>query len=96
MSKKFASTILKKRFTVKYPDGTIKQFGTCREDEDERYGILEWNGLYFLAQYHLDDINYEREPKNKELLPEGTTVTDDYYEREWGEFLSPKEWLSQP
>jgi len=37
--KKFASSIKKKRFTVKFSDGKVFRTGTCREEEDERFGI---------------------------------------------------------
>lgn len=93
--KKFASEIKKKRFTIKYPDGRIESFGTCNVNEDERFGIEFWNGIYFLTQYQLSDIDYSQPPKQRELLPEGSLVANGYYEHEWDEFVSPMDWLRQ-
>lgn len=93
--KKFASSILKKRFTVKLPSGELRRFGTCREDEDERFDIEFWNGLYFLTQYQLDDVDYSNPPKKRELLPDGTLIANNYYDHEHDEFVSPQKWLEQ-
>jgi len=93
--KKFASSIKKKRFTVKYPDGTVFRTGTCREEEDERFGIEYWNGLYFLTQYQLNDIDYSQPPKERTLLPDGALVANGYYDNEHDEFVSPQDWLKQ-
>jgi len=93
--KKFASAIKKKRFTVKYPDGTVFRTGTCREEEDERFGIEYRNGLYFLTQYQLNDIDYSQPPKERTLLPDGALVANGYYDSDHDKFVSPEEWLKQ-
>jgi hypothetical protein len=108
--KKFASTIRKKRFSVKYPDGRIESYGTCREDEDERFGVIKSTTMpdefgnepsfaretkFFLAKYQLHDIDYSQPPKERTLLPEGTMICNNYYEHERDEWVTPEIWLKQ-
>lgn len=89
----------KKRFTIKYPYGTISRFGTCDEREDERFGIVESEILgvtkYFLVQYQHRDTDYSQPEKQRALLPEGTLVANGYYAEENDDFVSPQEWLAQ-
>lgn len=93
--KKFASSINKKRFSVKYPDGKVERFGTCREEEDERYDIVCWNGLHFLTQFQLHDTDYSQPPKHRILLPEGTLIANGYYDHEHDIWATPQEWIEQ-
>ena len=96
--KKFG-VIGKKRFTVKYGDGRIESFGTCREEEDERFGIVKGeflgNPAYYLVHYQLHDTNYSQPEKQRELLPDGALIANGYYQNEWDLFVSPMEWLKQ-
>ena len=97
----------KKRFSIKFPDGTIRRFGTCDPNDDERYDIIEVkqkrdgaNGIeiysqYVLAKYQKDDLDYSQPEKGRELLPDGTLVADGFYDAEHTEFVSPKEWINE-
>ena len=85
----------KRRFTIKYPDGALKQMGTCNPDESERFNIILWDGLPFLCQYPKDDFDYSQKPTERTYLNKGTLVANGYYEKEWDEFVSPEEWVLQ-
>jgi hypothetical protein len=89
----------KKRFSVKYPDGTIFRTGTCDPKEDERHAIVESEILgvpkFFLVQYQQDDYLYEQPEKQRTLLPDGALIANGFYDKEHDEFVSPSEWIKQ-
>lgn len=85
----------KKRFSVRHPDGTIQRFGTCNPDEDERFDINHWNGLYFLVQYQQHDIDYSQPEKQRALLPKGSLIANGFYDHEHDEFVTPEQFLNQ-
>lgn len=96
----------KQRFTLKYPNGDIQQYGTCNSAEDERMSIrmtespiqnneggTEYIKQYWLVKHQKD--SYELPERERTLLPDGTLIANGYYEKEWDEFVSPEEWLNQ-
>jgi hypothetical protein len=97
----------KKRFTIKYPDGTVFRTGTCDPKEDERHDIIAQpqkrdgaNGTetylqYVLTQYQKDDFDYSQPEKQRTLVPEGALVANGYYNHEWDDFVSPENWIKQ-
>jgi hypothetical protein len=97
----------KKRFSIKYPDGTIFRTGTCNPKEDERFDVIEQpqkrdgeNGIetysqYVLAKYLKDDFDYSQPDIGRTLLPEGTLIANGYYSHEHDEFVTPEEWVKK-
>ena len=98
----------KKRFTIKYHDGTIFQTGTCDPKQDERFDIIrtaspiqnnegsfQYDIQYWLVQYQKDDYDYSQPPKERTLLPDGTLVANGYYDHEWDEFVTPEQWVNE-
>lgn len=79
----------KKRFTIRYPDGTTESFGTCDPNDDERMAIEIRDGLPFLVKYERGDLDYSKRSVERTLLPKGTLVANGYYDYEWDEFVSP-------
>jgi len=90
------------RFTIKYPDGKIAQYGTCDPKEDERMSIQmtvsPFGSGYEIKQYWLvrhQKDSYDSPEKERILLPDGTLIANGYYSHEWDEFVSPDVWLNE-
>ncbi len=80
----------KRRFSLKYPDGTIRSFGTCdTKDINDNKGIVSDVNQ---RDYWL--IDYENEMCNEVLLI-GTLATNGFYENEWDGWVSLEDFLNQ-
>lgn len=80
----------RKRFSLKFPDGSIRRFGCCDPKIDSGRDIAERDGRYFLVQ----DLCGQDFPRvEPELLPEGTLITSGYYDKEHGEWVALKDFV---
>lgn len=82
----------KKRFSLKYPDGRIRRYGTHDPKDDERKDLRIEDGIAYLVHYDLDSYKVER---FKDALPDGTLATNGYYDYEHDGWTTIEEFINQ-
>lgn len=81
-------TLNRPRFTIKYPDGTMKRFGCCDPKIDSGRTIVFCDGRYELIQYHQGESH---PPIAPEVLAAGTLAANGYYNHEHDKFVPVEE-----
>lgn len=77
----------KRRFSLKYPDGTIARFGSCDPKIDDGRKIRNVDGQFYLDQSQ-DGFAFVCEGP----LPIGTLWRNGYYDSEHDELKPLSEW----
>ena len=82
----------RKRFSLKYPDGTIARFGShnCHNDDGRNLAIRDGN-VYLESDMH----SQEHPAIMPVLLPPETQAANGYYDYEWDRWVPVKEFVFQ-
>ncbi len=83
----------RRRFSLKFPDGSISRYGCCDPKIDSGRTIL-WDGdkSYWLVQ-ELCDCQFEAIPNF--LIPDGTMASLGYYDKEHEEWMPVNEFYGR-
>lgn len=83
----------KRRFSLKYPDGTIARFGSCDPKiDDGREIINDKKCAYTHETYFLVQGQPLLFPHFSEIIYDGTLWTNGYYDKEHDGWKPPSEW----